>query len=69
MGLEVDNMLARRGNFCEGGAEAVANSPGSRGSDSSTDHQPRRQGDDDVGNQLLGWEQRLGLVEKSIENI
>ena len=33
------------------------------------DHQPCRQGDDDdVGNQLLGWEQRLGLVEKSIEN-
>ena len=33
-------------------------------------HQPRQQGDDDdIGNQLLGWEQRLGLVEKSIENI
>ena len=34
------------------------------------DHQPRRKGDDnDVGNQLLGLEQRLGLVERSIENV
>ena len=35
-----------------------------------TVHRPRRQGDDDdVGNQLPGWEQRLGLVGKSIENV
>ena len=33
-------------------------------------HQPRQQGDDDdVGNQLPGWERKLGLVGKSIENI
>ena len=34
------------------------------------DHQPCRQGDDDdIGNQLLGCERRLGLVERSIENV
>ena len=33
-------------------------------------HQPRQQGDEDDGeNQLLGWEHRLGLVERFIENV
>ena len=33
-------------------------------------HKPRQPGDDEDGeNQLLGWEQRLGLVKKYIENI
>ena len=33
-------------------------------------HQPCRKGEDvDAGNQLLGWEQRLRLVKRSIENI
>ena len=33
-------------------------------------NQTQQQADDDDGeNQLLGWERRLGLVEKSIEKV
>ena len=64
-------MLARRENSCEAEVEAVGkDSPGGGGSESSiNDHQPRQQGDDDVGeNHLLRWERRLWLVEWSLEN-
>ena len=62
--------MAWRGKSCE--AEGVGKDlPGGKGSEGSNKSvQPCQQGyEDDKESQLLGWERRLGLVEKSIENL
>ena len=64
--------MAWRGNSFESGAEAVG-SIHLEVEDLKVqinDLKSHPQGDDDdVGNQLLGWERRLGQVERSIENV
>ena len=60
--------MAWRGNSCESGARIHLDVEDL--TVQINDHQPQQQRDDDeVGNQLLGWERRLRLVERSIENV